>query len=159
MPVGGGTRIHIGHQPSKDIVELSTASLNNIVEYNPDDLVVIAEAGMTLSALQLKLKEHGQWLPIDISAPERQTLGGIVASRANSLLRSGCGSVRDWLIGVELVNADADIVIGGGNARRVERLPAGTRLGDNRNASLGGLRLWGLGSGWAGSKACPLVVR
>jgi polyphosphate glucokinase len=37
------------------------------------------------------------------------------------------------------------IVIGGGNARRVERLPAGTRLGDNRNAFLGGLRLWGLG--------------
>ena len=51
------------------------------------------------------------------------------------------------------------IVIGGGNARRVEHLPAGTRLGDNRNASIGGLRLWGIGAGWAGSKICPLVVR
>jgi len=36
------------------------------------------------------------------------------------------------------------IVIGGGNARRVEQLPKGTRAGDNRNAFLGGLRLWGL---------------
>ena len=37
------------------------------------------------------------------------------------------------------------IVIGGGNARKVGRLPQGSRLGDNRNAFLGGLRLWGLG--------------
>jgi len=51
------------------------------------------------------------------------------------------------------------IVIGGGNARRVGRLPAGTRLGDNRNASLGGLRLWGLGPGWSRGKASALLIR
>jgi len=47
------------------------------------------------------------------------------------------------------------IVIGGGNARRLEHLPAGTRLGDNRNAFLGGLRLWGLRLGPIGRK--PLI--
>src|SRR5665811_699263 len=35
-----------------------------------------------------------------------------------------------------------DIVIGGGNAKKVGRLPKGTRLGDNANAFLGGFRLW-----------------
>jgi len=39
------------------------------------------------------------------------------------------------------------IVLGGGNARRVEHLPSGTRLGDNRNASVGGIRLWGIDEG------------
>jgi len=34
------------------------------------------------------------------------------------------------------------VVLGGGNAARLKRLPAGTRLGDNRNAFIGGLRLW-----------------
>jgi hypothetical protein len=34
------------------------------------------------------------------------------------------------------------VVLGGGNAARLRRLPAGARLGDNRNALLGGLRLW-----------------
>jgi polyphosphate glucokinase len=34
------------------------------------------------------------------------------------------------------------VVIGGGNAARLKQLPAGARLGDNRNAFLGGLRLW-----------------
>ncbi len=35
-----------------------------------------------------------------------------------------------------------DVVLGGGNAKKLERLPPGTRLGDNANAFLGGLRLW-----------------
>ena len=34
------------------------------------------------------------------------------------------------------------VVLGGGNAARLKRLPAGARLGDNRNAFIGGLRLW-----------------
>ena len=34
------------------------------------------------------------------------------------------------------------IVLGGGNAELLKELPPGTRLGDNRNAFLGGFRLW-----------------
>jgi predicted NBD/HSP70 family sugar kinase len=34
------------------------------------------------------------------------------------------------------------VVIGGGNAVRLKILPPGVRLGDNRNAFIGGLRLW-----------------
>jgi 6-phosphogluconate dehydrogenase (decarboxylating) len=35
-----------------------------------------------------------------------------------------------------------DVVIGGGNAKRLKRLPDGACLGSNRNAFLGGFRLW-----------------
>jgi predicted NBD/HSP70 family sugar kinase len=35
-----------------------------------------------------------------------------------------------------------DVVIGGGNAKRLKRLPDGARLGSNRNAFIGGFRLW-----------------
>src|SRR5437867_1901527 len=35
-----------------------------------------------------------------------------------------------------------DVVIGGGNAKRLKRLPEGARLGSNRNAFIGGFRLW-----------------
>jgi polyphosphate glucokinase len=35
-----------------------------------------------------------------------------------------------------------DVVIGGGNAKKLKKLPAGCRLGDNANAFLGGFRLW-----------------
>ena len=39
------------------------------------------------------------------------------------------------------------VVLGGGNAVRLKRLPRGVRLGDNRNAFIGGLRLWQQGHG------------
>ncbi len=35
-----------------------------------------------------------------------------------------------------------DIVLGGGNAKKLKELPSGCRLGDNANAFLGGFRLW-----------------
>jgi polyphosphate glucokinase len=35
-----------------------------------------------------------------------------------------------------------DVVVGGGNAKRLHKLPAGVRLGANANAFRGGFRLW-----------------
>ena len=34
------------------------------------------------------------------------------------------------------------VILGGGNAKKLKTLPDGARLGDNRNAFLGGFRLW-----------------
>jgi polyphosphate glucokinase len=35
-----------------------------------------------------------------------------------------------------------DVVLGGGNAKKLKKLPAGCRKGENANAFLGGFRLW-----------------
>jgi polyphosphate glucokinase len=35
-----------------------------------------------------------------------------------------------------------DVVLGGGNVKKLKELPAGCRVGDNANAFLGGFRLW-----------------
>ena len=35
-----------------------------------------------------------------------------------------------------------DVVLGGGNAKRVKNLPSGVRLGSNAFAFVGGFRLW-----------------
>jgi hypothetical protein len=34
------------------------------------------------------------------------------------------------------------VVLGGGNSKKLKRLPPGARLGDNANSILGGIRLW-----------------
>jgi polyphosphate glucokinase len=56
---------------------------------------------------------------------------------------------KDWrrhvAVIVELLKdaLEADyVVLGGGNAKDIKKLPPDTRLGDNRNAFVGGLRLW-----------------
>jgi polyphosphate glucokinase len=60
---------------------------------------------------------------------------------------------REWRAAVNEVVAalqaafETDyIVLGGGNARRLKKLPPRARLGDNRNAFIGGLRLWQRGA-------------
>jgi polyphosphate glucokinase len=40
-----------------------------------------------------------------------------------------------------------DVVLGGGNAEKLEELPAGCRKGDNANAFAGGFRLWDSAAG------------
>jgi predicted NBD/HSP70 family sugar kinase len=42
-----------------------------------------------------------------------------------------------------------EVVLGGGNASKLGKLLPGVRRGDNREAIVGGIRLWG-GSGWVG---------
>src|SRR5580658_674094 len=56
---------------------------------------------------------------------------------------------------VELLEAALEpdeVVLGGGNVRRLDRLLPGVRRGDNREAIVGGVRLWG-GTGWPGFPA------
>jgi polyphosphate glucokinase len=38
-----------------------------------------------------------------------------------------------------------DVVLGGGNAKRLKTMPPGCRMGDNSNAFVGGFRLWETG--------------
>jgi polyphosphate glucokinase len=39
-----------------------------------------------------------------------------------------------------------DVVLGGGNVKKLKQLPPGTRLGANANAFLGGFRMWEKGA-------------
>ena len=42
-----------------------------------------------------------------------------------------------------------DVVLGGGNVKKLKKLPLGCRAGDNTNAFLGGFRLWQKSKAWA----------
>lgn len=113
-PWGGGTRQHIGYPPERYDLALSTRKLKEVVEYAPSDLTVTVQAGMTVDQLQVILGDQKQFLPVDVACPKQQTVGGMIAARADSLRRFGFGSVRDALIGVTVVNARGELVKGGG---------------------------------------------
>jgi glycolate oxidase FAD binding subunit len=138
VPWGGGTRQHLGYAPERYDLALSTQNLNRVVDYQPADMTVTVEAGMTVAALQSLLGEQGQFLPLDVAQPERRTVGGIVAARADSLRRLQYGSVRDSLIGVSVVDARAELIKGGG---RVVKNVSGYDLPKMYCGSLGTLGL------------------
>ncbi len=115
---------------------VSLARMDRIVAYEPDDMTVIAEAGMTLGALNQRLGEHGQRLPLDPRSPDATTLGALIGASQAGPLRLSEGTPRDLLIGVRFVGHAGRAVHGGG---RVVKNVAGYDLMKVMTGSFGTL--------------------
>jgi glycolate oxidase FAD binding subunit len=116
LPCGGGTQLQTGYPPraGRPYLLLSTAHLDRVLDYQPDDLTVTCEPGVTLAALQEILATHRQRLALDPPLPHRATLGGIVAANATGFWRPAYGAPRDLLIGMRAVMTGGKEVKGGG---------------------------------------------
>jgi glycolate oxidase FAD binding subunit len=134
--VGLKERAAWGNPLLEDRIAISTANLTRLVDYAPDDMVVTAEAGLSLAGLNERLSAHGQVLPLEVPFPDRTTLGGLVAAAPVPLARSGYGLVRDWLLGVEVVSSEGELLKSGA---RVVKSVAGYDLCKLYTGSLGTL--------------------
>ncbi len=114
VPRGGGTMFDLGAPLERVDMGLSLEKLANVLDYQPANLTVRTEAGITLGDLNRRLGEHGQWLPLDPPCASRATIGGILATNAGGFLRVRYGSARDLLIGIRVALPDGQIVKGGG---------------------------------------------
>ena len=104
--VGGGTALGLGNPGPEPHVVLSTRRLDRVVDYAPEDQVIVAEAGLTLARLTELAAPNGQWFGVDAPHPERATLGGLVAAGAFGPRRARYGGMRELLLGLSLVRAD-----------------------------------------------------
>lgn len=111
---GLGRRLRWGRPPARCDVVLSTRRLDGVRAYEPADMTLVVEAGVTLAHIDGLLRPRGQRLPIDPPFPERTTVGGLIATDAFGPMRGACGRVRDHLIGVRAVLADGVEVKAGG---------------------------------------------
>src|SRR5215831_2087476 len=62
------------------------------------------------------------------------------------------GYVADVVARLSAALEPDDIVLGGGNAMKLKKLPPGCRMGNNANAFIGGYRLWTRVGGKAGAR-------
>jgi glycolate oxidase FAD binding subunit len=112
-PMGASrTLAQIRREPAD--VGVSLVRMDRIVDYEPDDMTVVAEAGLTLGALNACTSPHGQRLPYDPANPELTTLGALVGAAKSGPLRLSEGGVRDLLIGIRFVGHDGRLIHGGG---------------------------------------------
>jgi glycolate dehydrogenase FAD-binding subunit len=114
IPWGGGTASAVGTPAARAGLVLGLRRLTRLIEHEPGDLTVTAEAGLTVAALQAALGGRGQWLSLDPPEAERATLGGVIATNAAGPRRQLYGTARDLLIGVTVVTGEGAVVRGGG---------------------------------------------
>ena len=112
-PLGGRLRSWATRRRRPGIA-LDLAGLNRVVDFQPADLTVSAQAGVTLAQLNEVLAQDGKFVPISAPLPHRATVGGTLASGISGPLRSAYGLPRDWLIGISVVGADGTQTKAGG---------------------------------------------
>lgn len=114
FPIGATTKWPEGTHPG-DARPLSLARLDRILEYDPTEYTITAQAGCPLSSLNEALAGNGQHLPFDPPlVAHGATIGGTVAA---GLSGPGCirhGGIRDFILGIRMVDGRGRIVRGGG---------------------------------------------
>jgi len=144
--LGRGTKKHLGRDPhsrsaidsthsahSNERVEvICVADHSGIISYEPIELVMRARAGTSLSEIDEALAQHGQSLACD---PARfngnASIAGSLATNQAGPGRPWHGSLRDHVLGVHLINGNAELLRFGGQVMKnvagydVSRLQAG----------------------------------
>lgn len=112
--VGGNTLSGMGLPPERVDVTLSSTGLGRILEYEPADLTVSAQAGTVLQSITVLLAQRGQFVPFDAPRAAHATLGGALAAGWLGPRRHLYGRPRDYLIGTTAVLADGTAARAGG---------------------------------------------
>lgn len=134
---GGGSKDFLGCSHGE---LLDTRGLNGVVSYEPTELVVTVGAGTPLVELEALLAEQGQCLPFEpphfpwsVAGASSATVGGMVAAGLAGPSRASVGGVRDYVLGLKLVNGLGQPLTFGGQVMKnvagydVSRLMAGAR--------------------------------
>jgi glycolate oxidase FAD binding subunit len=137
---GGGSKSFQGVSQGE---LLDTRTLNDVISYEPTELVVTVGSGTPLAELEALLAEQGQclafepphfaWSQADEREPNAATVGGMVAAGLAGPSRASVGGVRDYVLGVKLINGLGQHLTFGGQVMKnvagydVSRLMVGAR--------------------------------
>jgi glycolate oxidase FAD binding subunit len=128
---GGGSKDFYGNTPRGEV--LDTRGYAGIVDYEPTELVITARCGTSLSDVETLLEKNGQCLPFEPPHfGDGATLGGCVAAGLSGPRRASAGALRDFVLGVKLVDGRGELLGFGGQVMKnvagydVSRLVAGS---------------------------------
>ncbi|MBM3811196.1 MAG: FAD-binding protein [Acidimicrobiia bacterium] len=111
---GAGSKRRMGGPVLEADIQITTAALNKVLQYEPKDLTISVEAGLPWSRLQRMLAAERQMIPLDPPYFEQATVGGVVASNTCGPRRRLYGSARDHVIGMQFVTLEGKIIQSGG---------------------------------------------
>ena len=115
--IGGNSKSFYGRIQHGEALKLSGHS--GVVSYEPTELVITARAGTKISELQSILAKNNQMLGFEPTlCNDDSTLGGVVAAGLAGPARAYAGSVRDFILGVKMINGNAEVLNFGGQVMK-----------------------------------------
>jgi glycolate oxidase FAD binding subunit len=111
-PRGGGSKDFYGGPLAGDVLDLK--GYTGVVDYEPTELVLTARAGTSLAEIEQALAARGQMLAFEPPHFGAATLGGCVAAGLSGPRRAAAGAVRDFVLGVRMLDGQGrDLKFGG----------------------------------------------
>jgi FAD/FMN-containing dehydrogenase len=105
---GGNTGVTGGGQPREtgDEVLISMRRLNRIRSVDVENDTMVVEAGCVLADIQAAARQHDRLFPLSLGAEGSCTIGGNIATNAGGINALRYGSMRELVVGLEVVMAD-----------------------------------------------------
>lgn len=107
-----------GCVPVRGGIALSLARMNRIKEINFEDAIAIVEPGVITGELQAKAREQKLFYPPDPASLHNCSIGGNVATNAGGPRCLKYGVTRHYVIGLEVVLANGEILRTGGRVHK-----------------------------------------
>ncbi|PGS48099.1 glycolate oxidase subunit GlcD [Bacillus sp. AFS041924] len=114
VPRGSGTNLCGGTCPTDGGIVLLFKHLNNILEIDEENLTITVQPGVITLDMINTIEEKGLFYPPDPSSMKISTIGGNINENSGGLRGLKYGVTRDYVIALEIVLANGDIIRTGG---------------------------------------------
>lgn len=116
VPYGAGSGLEGQVIPIHKGISMSFERMNQVVDFQHEDMLITVQAGMTRLQLNEFVNKHGLYFPIDPGADA--TIGGMTATNASGTTAVKFGSMRDQLLDLKVIMADGKVIHTGSKAKK-----------------------------------------
>lgn len=114
VPRGSGTNLCAGTCPTQGGLVMLFTRMNQFIEIDEENLTATVQPGLITQELIHQVEARGLFYPPDPSSMKISTLGGNINENSGGLRGLKYGVTRDYVLGLEVVLPNGDIIKTGG---------------------------------------------
>lgn len=108
VPFGAGSSVEGNFASPHPGICIDMSRMDKVIEFHPDDLDVVVQAGVNWANLNEQIKDSGLFLPLDPSPTA--LIGGMVATNCSGTNAMRYGTMKDYVLNLTVVLADGSII-------------------------------------------------